>query len=286
MMYNGDNFITRSGNNIILTDVRGVQTVIDPYRLDISGVRGNNIELNFPKVTLSFPSRAQALSAFTKLLSELEISRNNTPFIIDQKVKNWVSGELDTISLTVGPQGLQGVTGPQGLQGVTGPQGLQGVTGPQGLQGVTGPQGLQGVTGPQGLPGVTGPQGLPGVTGPQGLPGVTGPSGHMNILSDVTYPLGEPNDGDILRYSGVLGQWVPIKQNDIEVFLNFEAADSFNYIVPYDLIFATFSTNVSMTSSFLLGTFSYSFGTQLYRYDVLTVTTDTAGLITLEGERL
>ena len=124
------------------------------------------------------------------------------------------------------------------------------------------------------------------MTGPQGLPGVTGPSGTLDILTDVTYPFGGPTGGDILQYNGNIGQWEPVSQSGIEVFLNFEEADTFNYIVPYDLVFNSFTTNVSMTTSFLLGTFSYSFGIPLDKYDVLTVITDTAGLITLEGERL
>ena len=50
---------------------------------------------------------------------------------------------INDISLTPGPQGLQGEPGPQGLQGATGPQGLQGEPGPQGLQG---PQGVAGTS--------------------------------------------------------------------------------------------------------------------------------------------
>jgi hypothetical protein len=108
----------------------------------------------------------------------------------------------------------------------------------------------------------------------------------MDILTDVTYPTGGPADGDILRYNGAIGQWEPVSGNVIEVFLNFEAAGSFDYIVPYDLVFSSFSTSVTMTTGFLVGTFSYSFGTQLDQYEVLTVTTDTPGLITLIGTRL
>ena len=131
-----------------------------------------------------------------------------------------------------------------------------------------------------GSPGVTGPAGPAGPTGP------VGPNGPLDILTDVTYPIGGPQDGDVLQYNGGLGQWEPVNGKGIEVFLNFEAAGSFDYIVPYDLVFSSFSTSVAMTTGFLVGTFSYLFGTQLDQYEVLTVTTDTPGLITLIGTRL
>lgn len=116
--------------------------------------------------------------------------------------------------------------------------------------------------------------------------GDVGPSGPMDILTDVTYPTGGPSDGDILKYNSAIGQWEPVSSLGIEVFLNFEAAGSFDYVVPYDLRFDSFATSVAMTTTFLVGTFPYSFGTPLDQYDVLTVTTDVAGLITLEGVRL
>ena len=110
-----------------------------------------------------------------------------------------LSEELDTISLTPGPQGeagdsaydiwlsqgntgdiqayitsLKGEAGPQGPQGDTG---LTGETGPEGPQGEVGPQGPQGEVGPQGLTGPAGEDGTDGATGPQGPVGLTGPAG-------------------------------------------------------------------------------------------------------------
>jgi len=55
--------------------------------------------------------------------------------------------------------------------------------------------------------------------------------------------------------------------------------------VPYDLTFDSFATSVPMSTTFLLGTFPYSFGTPLNQYDILTVSTDTPGLITLTGTK-
>ena len=125
--------------------------------------------------------------------------------------------------------------------------------------------------------------GSPGAAGPAGPAGPTGP---MDILTDVTYPTGGPSDGDILKYNSSIGQWEPVSSLGIEVFLNFEAAGSFDYVVPYDLRLDSFATSVAMSTTFLVGTFPYSFGTPLDQYDVLTVTTDMAGLITLVGVRL
>lgn len=64
-----------------------------------------------------------------------------------------------TITLVVGPTGMQGVTGPTGN---IGPTGIQGVTGPQN---VTGPQGIQGPTGVQGSTGVQGVNAIGDTTG-------------------------------------------------------------------------------------------------------------------------
>jgi hypothetical protein len=43
---------------------------------------------------------------------------------------------------------------------------------------------------------------------------------------------------------------------------------------------------VAMATTFVVSASSYTFGTPLDQYDVLTVTTDVAGLITLEGVRI
>jgi len=107
----------------------------------------------------------------------------------------------------------------------------------------------------------------------------------MDILTDVTYPTGTPQDADLLQYDGISGQWEPVTSKDINVYLNFESATSFDYVVPYDLTFDSFATSVPMSTTFLLGTFPYSFGTPLNQYDILTVSTDTPGLITLTGTK-
>lgn len=97
--------------------------------------------------------------------------------------------ELQTISLTPGPQGPPGergetgLQGPQGIQGLTGPAGPQGFQGERGLDGQPGPRGEQGLTGQPGPKGDIGPigprgeQGPIGQTGPQGPIGPPGPKG-------------------------------------------------------------------------------------------------------------
>ena len=88
--------------------------------------------------------------------------------------------ELRNISLTPGPQGLQGIQGQMGPKGETGERGPQGDTGPRGadgLQGPIGPQGLQGERGQDGQRGEQGPIGQTGPAGPQGPIGLTGPKG-------------------------------------------------------------------------------------------------------------
>ena len=160
-----------------------------------------------------------------------------------------------------------------GSPGFTGPAGP---AGPTGATGPTGPSGAAGATGP------TGPSGAAGATGPTGP---TGPNGPMDILTDVTYPTGTPQDGDFLQYDGISGQWEPVTSKNLNVYLNFEAATSFDYIVPYDLTFDSYSTSVAMTVTFTVSAVPYSFGTPLNQYDILVVTTDTPGLITLTGTK-
>ena len=88
---------------------------------------------------------------------------------------------INTISLTPGPQGpigLTGAAGADGADGATGPagaDGADGATGPAGADGATGPQGpigLTGAAGADGADGATGPAGADGTQGPQGDPGI------------------------------------------------------------------------------------------------------------------
>ena len=115
---------------------------------------------------------------------------------------------IQNISLTPGPQGIQGPAGPTGAKGsigatgATGPTGATGVAGPAGPTGATGPAGPTGATGPagptgatgaagadgtNGAPGAQGPQGLQGlqgIAGPAGETGATGPQGPAGAGSD------------------------------------------------------------------------------------------------------
>ena len=61
-----------------------------------------------------------------------------------QSADNTLQNNIDTISLTPGPQGPEG---PQGVAGPAGPKGDTGDIGPQGIQGVQGPEGPQGPAG-------------------------------------------------------------------------------------------------------------------------------------------
>lgn len=108
-------------------------------------------------------------SAWVTLGSTVTISASNVSFspyltLVSTDVQAAIQelkDEVDSISLTPGPQG------PQGPQGDPGPTGATGATGPQGPQGDPGPTGATGATGP------TGPQ------GPQGPQGPTGPAGSV-----------------------------------------------------------------------------------------------------------
>lgn len=63
---------------------------------------------------------------------------------------NQLERTVQSVKLTAGPPGPQGVPGPPGPQGIPGPQGergVQGETGPPGPPGEAGPQGPQGAAG-------------------------------------------------------------------------------------------------------------------------------------------
>ena len=125
--------------------------------------------------------------------------------------------ELQNISLTPGPQGLQGPPGPigqtgeRGPQGDVGPKGADGLQGERGLDGQPGPRGERGEQGPAGLPGPIGPQGPIGLTGPKGADGVGIPqkisiNGNVVSLSDgggsITLPTAAPSNtgGQVSEY--------------------------------------------------------------------------------------
>ena len=125
--------------------------------------------------------------------------------------------ELQNLSLTPGPQGLQGPPGPigqtgeRGPQGDVGPKGADGLQGERGLDGQPGPRGERGEQGPAGLPGPIGPQGPIGLTGPKGADGVGIPqkisiNGNVVSLSDgggsITLPTAAPSNtgGQVSEY--------------------------------------------------------------------------------------
>lgn len=98
-----------------------------------------------------------------------------------------------------------------------------------------------------------------------------------NLNNDVTIEL-PISGGTLLLDDGT--------QNDIDVFLNFEEARSYAYIVPYDLQFAGFTTSSIFTAQFSSSGAPYTFGTTLNQFDTLAITSSAAGLITLSGSKL
>ena len=98
-------------------------------------------------------------------------------------------GQVQSIELSngeTGPQGLRGETGPQGLRGETGETGPQGPRGETGETGSQGPRGETGETGPQGPRGETGETGPQGPRGETGETGPRGPQGEKGDPGEVT----------------------------------------------------------------------------------------------------
>lgn len=76
------------------------------------------------------------------------------------------------------------------------------------------------------------------------------------------------------------------ESTDIDVYLNFEEATSFAYIVPYNLQFAGFTTSSAMTVQISSSGAPYVFTSSLSQFSTLSVTSSAAGLVTLSGSKL
>ncbi len=74
--------------------------------------------------------------------------------------------------------------------------------------------------------------------------------------------------------------------SDVNVYLNFEEATSYAYIIPYSLQFAGFTTSSAMTVQISSSGAPYVFTSSLAQFAVLSVTSSAAGLITLSGSKL
>jgi len=74
--------------------------------------------------------------------------------------------------------------------------------------------------------------------------------------------------------------------SSVEVYLNFEAANTYHYVVPYDLRFDGFATSSVFTATFSSSGASYTFGSTLNQFSTLHVTASAAGLVLLSGSRV
>ena len=125
---------------------------------------------------------------------------------VDAKIASAVAttnARIDTITLTPGPQGPQGVTG------ATGPAGATGATGPTGAAGATGPTGATGATGPTGTTGATG---ATATAAASCVPRLGVPGGSDDYMNPVM--LNKVNcDTDDNYCGGYLCQTLPTSQN-------------------------------------------------------------------------
>jgi hypothetical protein len=130
-----------------------------------------------------------------------------------------VTGTLDLMVGSCGPQGETGAAGPPGPRGPRGPKGDQGEPG---LDGAQGPQGVQGPPGPQGLQGEKGRRGPPGLEGPQGPPGP--PAGVIVRSETCTGP------GDYRVVNGAHYCVAACAQGEIAVAAWYQELEAGNYV--------------------------------------------------------
>lgn len=72
----------------------------------------------------------------------------------------------------------------------------------------------------------------------------------------------------------------------ISINLNFEEPKSYNYITPYDLVISSYQTSTPMTVDLSISSVTYILGATISQYSDLLITTDTAGLIILNGYKI
>ena len=125
---------------------------------------GGDVDLSGYVTTVDLNNAIAGISTFSGDYDDLT-NKPTIPDITGLATTAYVDTEIANISLTPGPQGLQGDTGPAGPKGDTGDQGPIGPQGPQGEQGIQGPQGEQGPAGPKGDTGDQGPEGPQGPAG-------------------------------------------------------------------------------------------------------------------------
>jgi hypothetical protein len=145
--YSIANFIHTGADNKVVTLINRDNTVSKSFNVGyyVNTAVNENVLIIYlvnNQFNLPFNSKGEANLALSKLITQIELSKNN-----------YING------VSYGLVGPKGITGPVGPIGPTGPQGEIGSTGPQGEIGSTGPQGEIGSTGPQGEIGSTGPQG-------------------------------------------------------------------------------------------------------------------------------
>lgn len=111
---------------------------------------------------------------------------------------------LESFRGETGAIGLTGLTGSPGPTGATGAKGNTGSPGPTGAIGPEGPEGPVGPSGPAGATGATGVAGPEGPTGPTGPMGPTGPAGPMGSTGP-TGPTGPAGIGGKITAGDAIG---------------------------------------------------------------------------------
>jgi len=196
-------------------------TSVVVHKLDSAGFdRSAWFRSLLPGSIVTLQITASPLTMYSYALVEAVASANSTILHVSHSLVPPYIPPADGAAFTISilPQGAQGIQGVKGDTGLTGPQGPQGITGDTGL---TGPQGPQGMKGDTGLTGSTGPQGPIGDTGSTGPPGfsssvfpylvdnVTGlnvPSGYLRYDNAVQI------NSTYLRFSWYTAQTVDVKR--------------------------------------------------------------------------
>lgn len=73
---------------------------------------------------------------------------------------------------------------------------------------------------------------------------------------------------------------------ELNIYMNFESPDSYDYITPYNMVVDSFTGSTAMTITLTYTGNTYTLGTTLPQFSTLNVDTDTAGLVLLNGRRL
>ena len=104
--------ITSSDKSIkILDDSNDIKYTIDPFVIQNVSISNNILKINLKSqriISLHFSTINEAKLALTRIQIQIDTLIQNTPYLIDRDVQNYVDTLFNKVSIIVGPTGPTG----------------------------------------------------------------------------------------------------------------------------------------------------------------------------------